>query len=753
MNKIACSLLFVAVLAASSTIAAQDAARGGTAATWRVQKYDLDVTLPADASRSISVKAILSIRNVSGQPASTLTLRINPIAEISGIRINDSVVDFSKSQETVGSAGVMQRASIRLPSTPAGSLITTAVDYKIKLGDNTGVGSITPSASSFLPLAFWYPTPNSWFFPKGGDTAPVRIKLNTPGGQSVVSSGPETAGVFDQKLNIQPFFLTGNWEVKNENGVSVYIPIGVGTEGQKRGAELAALLVEARTFAASLLGNAPDVPLRIVGSRRGVGFTTGGVVIVEEGAFRRSRMDSQTAMNIAEAAARLWIGNAVSVNGDGFGVVSEGLVRYIATQFIESKFGKDIADVERLRQRNAYVGVSKRDAPMMMVSPLDEFYYPVVANKGAMAWRLLAGRVGATDFGRILRSQMQDGNLTVSELRAEFSAQKELVDYLFDQVTDMNLLIGLPQVSAGETKSALRNTGSIDANVDIVATTSTGEKLRSSTVIKAANYGEVVFKTPAKIVRIEVDSENLYPQTEYFDDIQPRESADSDPIVAAKRAFDKQDFAGAETTARNLLRDNPHLDDLRIILARALLAQNKNTEAEREFKAVLDEKLPTSRSLAWANVGLAEVASRSGQRDVAVRYIDAALAADAEYGASLAARNLRNKLGAGPAADAEVKAFFANFDKAASSNRKAEVDALVVPGEVTRFAGGVSGSTESWQTTVKHVDRIDANTVLVEADMAIKLLNKEQETGLAVYRLVRTGSGWKLAGVEMFEVR
>ena len=752
MNKIAFSLLFIAVFAVFSEVTSQDASRG-TAATWRVQKYDLDVLLPADASRTISVKAILSIRNVSSQPATSLTLRINPAAEIGVVKVNNSVVDFSKSQETIGSAGTLQRAAIRLPASPAGSIITASLEYKIKLADNSGVGSITPSTSTFLPLAYWYPTPNSWFFPKGGDSAPVRIKVAAPSGQTVVTSGVETAGIFEQKLNVQPFFLTGRWELKSEGGVSVYIPAGVGPEGQKRAAELAALFAEAKTFMSSLLGSAPDVPLRIVGSRRGVGFMSGGTVIVEEGVFRRSRIDSQTAMNIAEAAAKLWIGNAVAVDGDGFGVVSEGLVRYIATQFIESKYGKDVADVERLRQRNAYAGVSKRDGPMTMVSPLDDFYYPVVANKGAMAWRLIAGRVGATDFGRSLRAQMQDGNLTLSELRSEFSSHKELVDYLFDQVTDMNLQIGLPQVSAGETKSALRNTGSIDATVDVVATTSTGEKLRSSTVIKAANYGDVVFKTPAKIVRIEVDSENLYPQTEYLDDVQPRESTDSDPLVAAKRAFDKQDFAGTEVTSRTLLRDNPHLDDLRIILARALLAQNKNSDAENEFKAVLEEKLPTSRSLAWANVGLAEVASRSGQREAAIRFIDAALTADAEYGASLAARNLRNKLGAGPAADAEVKAFFANFDKAASSNRKADVDVLVVPGEITRFAGGVSGSTEAWQTTVKHVDRIDANTVLVEADMAIKMLNKEQETGLAVYRLVKVGSSWKLAGVDMFEVR
>ena len=291
--------------------------------------------------------------------------------------------------------------AIRFPSAAAGSIITH-VDYKVTLADNTRVGSITPSASTFLPLSFWYPTPNSWFFARGWDAAPVRLKVNAPAGQTVVSSGAETAGVFEQKLNGQPFFLAGNWDIKNETGVSVYVPNGVGAEGQKRGSELATLFSEARTFAASMLGKAPDVPLRIVGSRRGTGFTTGGTVIVEDSVFRRSRIDSQTAMNIAEATAKLWIGNAVSVNGDGYGAVSEGLVRYIATQFIENKFGKDVADIERSRQRNAYAAVSKRDAPIMVVSPIDDYYYPDVANKGAMAWRLIAKRIGATDFGRIL---------------------------------------------------------------------------------------------------------------------------------------------------------------------------------------------------------------------------------------------------------------------------------------------------------------------------------------------------------------
>jgi len=100
-----------------------------------------------------------------------------------------------------------------------------------------------------------------------------------------------------------------------------------------------------------------------------------------------------------------------------------------------------------------------------------------------------------------------------------------------------------------------------------------------------------------------------------------------------------------------------------------------------------------------------------------------------------------------------VKDFFTRFDRAAISNHKSEIDALVLPGEVTRFSGGVSGSTEQWQSLIKQVDKLDANTMLVETGLTIKLLNREPETGSAVFRLVRTGSGLKLLSVDMFEVR
>ena len=136
-----------------------------------------------------------------------------------------------------------------------------------------------------------------------------------------------------------------------------------------------------------------------------------------------------------------------------------------------------------------------------------------------------------------------------------------------------------------------------------------------------------------------------------------------------------------------------------------------------------------------------------------MKYAEAAISADAEYGASLAARTLRNRVSATSTVDDGIKAFFTQFDKAAASNRKNDLEALVMPGEAGKFASGISGQTVEWTTRVLHADQLDANTVLVETGLSIRLLNRETETGMAVYRLSKAGSGWKLSAVDIFEVR
>lgn len=743
--------IFFAFLLFAFTAFAQDESRASK--TWAVQKYDLTATLPqAETDRNLTARAVLNLRNVSGKSASTLTLRISPNAEVTSVKVNDAAADFAKKEEKIGSGGILQRIVVSVPAVGANANLTVAVDYKLNVKENSGLNALTPIGSQFLPLAFWYPTPNSWFFARGADFAPFNLKVNSANNLQIVSSGASGANNFEQRLNGQPFFVAGDWETVNANNVSVFVPKGAGAEAQKRANELAALAANARTFTAKLLGAVPDAPVRIVAVQRGAGFSGGGTVFVDDNVFKRQKIDSLTAVNVAEAVAKMWIGNAAQVDGDAFGVVREGLTRFIATEFLESEYGKDVADVERMRQRTAYAAVVQRDAPLNTVSPLDDYYYAEVANKGAMIWRLLAKRIGRDELFNVARAQMNDGGLSAGELRSAFPAQKEFLDFAFEQVTDTNLQIGLPQASGAETKVALRNAGSIDATVDVVATTASGESLRTQTTIPAKSYGETIFKTANKIVRVEVDADKFYPQIDYSDDVAPREFDSNDAYLTIKRSFDKQDFASAEKSARTVLKSSRRYDDARVLLARSLLAANKLTEAEQEFRAVIAEKLPTARSLAWANEGLGEVALKSNQMIDAAKYFNAAIDADAEYGATLAARAGRNKTNSASQPDESVKAFFAQFDRAAVSGRKADLDALILLGEIPKFAGGIAGAQE-WQTKILQTDRKDANEVLVEVGLTIKLLNKDSESGTALYRLSKVGGNWKLSGVEMFEVR
>lgn len=742
--------IFIIALAVYAQVAGpQDEMR--VSATWQVLKYDISAALPAsDADRNLTATAKLDIKNVSARPAGTLTLRISTNAAISGVTVNGTAVEPSKREEKTGS-GSLQQLVLRMPTVPPGGTTSVAVDYKLNVKDNSGLAAISSAGSQFLPLSFWYPTPNSWFFARGADYASTRIHV-TAAGQTVISSGTENGGSFDGKLNGQPFFLAGNWDAANAGGISTYVPKGSNPDEQKRAGELAAVASESKAFLENVLGKAPDVPIRLVAAKRGAGFSGGGTILFDEAVLRRPKLDSQAVLGIAEGIAKLWLGGAAAVSGDGGGAIREGLARYLAVQFIESKYGKDVADVERLRQRVAYASVVQRDQPINSVSPLDDYYFTVVANKAAMIWRLLAIKSGSSEFSNRIKSALQDGTATLAEIRTAFPEQKEFLDYAFDQVTDMNLQAGLPQLGAGEAKVALRNTGAVDVTVDVEALLENGQRLSASTTVRSKSFGEVTFKTPNKIRRVEIDREKLYPQTDFSDDIAPRELTDSDPLLAVKRSFDKQEFAGSEKTARSILADFPRFDDVRILFARSLLSLGRNADAEKEFRAVLEEKLPTSRSIGWALVGLAEVASRANQQDQAVKLATDALRADAEYGASLSARNIRNKAG-NKTTDASIATFFEQFDRAAAANQKAALDALVLPGEGSRFASGVAGQTVQWKTDITHVDLIDGNTAVVEANMSIKLLNREPETGLAVYRLVRVGGSWKLGSVDVFEVR
>ncbi len=758
-------IALVLALFVSFDTPAQDEAR----AAWQVTNFDITVA-NLNTERALNARATLNVRNVGRGAGSTLTLRINAKAEIKNVTIGSATAGYRMLPEPRGGG---QRILINLPSTVAANdALSVTVEYRLPVEDNAGTAAISPVGSQFLPSAMWYPAPNTAFAVRGPDYAPFRLTINNA---TAISSGVEkSAGgnsVFEQTLNAQPFFVVGDWDRvdggANTAGIVTLIPKGSGDEERKQAQNLMALTANARTFYASLFGAAPELPIRLIAVRRGAGFDDAGAILLSEGALRRKKVDSITALGIAEAVARIWIGANSAVRGEGYGVLREGLARYAATLFIEKEFGGDAANEERVRQRLAYASIAKRDAPLARTTALDPTYFNSVGNKGAMVWRLAANLMGREAFLTVIRdvlaaSQKEIEGFTLARLRTALSERggatvKSILDSELDQSTDMDLLIGLPQQQGGQWTAALRNLGSFDAKVSVAGVTSTGQRLTTQGTIPAHDFAQVSFSGATPLARVEVDPEKLYPQLDYTNDIAPRPIEVSASLAEAMRLFGTQDYAKAESLTKQLVGIAPEMQEARVLFARALLAQNRLDEAEREFKQLAENRLPTPSTLAWTAIGLGEIALRRGQAKEAVRLFGDAARADAEYAASLNAHAARIRAEAAaaatPAIEEAVKAFIAQLDTAIRTGRQADIMPMVVPGELKRFVQQVVGTQpELWETRVLRTEALGANQMAVDVSMQTRQLGVDH-SGTAVFMLARVNGAWKLNAIELFEVK
>jgi len=743
--------------------------RAQTPATpiWQVTSFDVNANVQQDA-RLLNAVTTINATNVGG-PGRTLTVRLNSKANVKSVTVSGSPANFRVGQETRGD---LQRIEISLPApaTP-NSTVTATLTYTLSVESNTGLTAISPIATQFLPLAFWYPMPNSPYSVRGADSAPFKLTVNIP---NAISSGVDKAGPagsvsFEQSLHGQPFFVQGDWDklegAADGKGITVLLEKGAGAEERKRAEALIAFAGMARSFYATSLGPAPNVPVRLVAVRRGAGFSDAGTVLFDADTLRLPRIDAATALSVAEAVARLWIGGQTAVEGEGGGVLRDALVRYIALQFLEKQFGADAIKSELYRERLAYVSVAQRDAPLAHSNQLDSTYFNSVPNRGAMFWRLVDRRLGRDALMTLIRTALETGKtdpngLNLASLREALVARggeglKALLDQQLDQVIDTDLMVGLPQQRGADWVSALRNLGSIDVTVPVVATTDTGQEVRAEATVPAKNFGEAVFKTSGRVVRVEVDPDKLYPQVDYGNDMMPRGKELSQALNEASLQLGAQDFAKAEATARAMLAGAPRFQEGQIILARALLGQNKIEDAEKLFRAALEDPLPFTATLAWANIGLGEIAMKRNQpAEAAKRFTDAVIASR-DYPSSLAARLARIRAEAAansaPPVDENARTFVTQLSQAVVSGKKAELESRIISGELVRFINASVG-TELWDTKVVRTEQINPNLIAADVQINAKKLGTVG-SGTAVLMLARTPSGWKLSGIELFEVR
>src|SRR6266550_2584780 len=419
-RTLAAFLTTIVLFLSSSGVSAQEEAR----AAWQITRFDITANVQQD-QRLLAATALLNAVNVGRGVGSSFTFRINGKATIKSVTVGGASGNFRTVPESYGN---LQRVTVTLPAqvTPGGSLALN-VSYSLPVQSNTGLAAISAVGSQFLPMSFWYPAPSTPYTPKGPDTAPLRVVVS---GSGMISAGIEKsdssgAVVFDNSLNGQPFFLQGDWEkiegsAENKN-VAAFVTRGSPAEDRKRAEAIIALGGNARTFYASLLGPPPETPIRLVSVRRGAGFDDSGTVLLEPGAFRRAQIDSTTALLISEAIGRLWIGGQTAIRSDGSAVLREGLVRFLATEFIEKQFGRNAAEAERLHERLAYSAVVLREAPLSKVTALDPTYFSSVPNKGAMVWRLIDQRLGHDAFVSLVREQLASGKtsgMTLAALRS-----------------------------------------------------------------------------------------------------------------------------------------------------------------------------------------------------------------------------------------------------------------------------------------------------------------------------------------------
>ena len=735
---------------------------------WQVTLFDINANVQ-QAERTISVVATINATNIGGSAGRVMTVRLNNKATVKSVAAGGAASTFRQGTEPRGD---LNRFEIALPSAVnPGASTTVTVNYTLPVEINSGLASISPIGTQFLPGSLWYPMPNTPYTLRGTDTAPFRMTVNIA---NAISSGVEKTGSagsisFDQSIHGQPFFLQGDWDkvegAGDGKGVAVLLEKGASAEDRKRAEALIAFAGAARSFYATSLGPAPDVPVRIVSVRRGAGFTDSGTVLIDADTLRLSKIDAATALSVAETVARLWIGGQTPVRGEGNGVLRDALVRYLATQFLEKQFGRDAILSELYRQRLAYAAVAQRDAPLARSTQIDNTYFGSVPNRGAMFWRLVDRKMGRDALMGVVRATLDAGKkdqagTTLAALRDALVARggealKPLLDTQLDQVVDTDLMVGLPTQRQAEWVSALRNIGSIDVAVTVAATTDRGERVLAEATVPAKSFGEAVFKTASKIVRVEVDPEKLYPQLDYGNDAMPRNKDLPEALNETSLQLGAQDYAKAEATARAMIAAAPRFQDARFLLARALLGQNKLEEAEQISRALLEEPLPFTASLAWANIVLGEIAMKRNQAAEAAKRFNDAVIASRDYPSSLAARAARIRAeaaaNAAPAVDDAARTFITQFSQAVVSNKKADLESRVVSGELVRFINASIG-TELWETRVLRTEQLNAN--LIAADVYIKAnkLGKAGE-GTAVVLLARTPGGLKVSGIELFEVR
>jgi hypothetical protein len=637
------------------------------------------------------------------------------------------------------------------------------------------------------------------------------------GGTLTSGSGSHTF-TFEQKLNSLPLIVAGLYDppMASEHGgvkIEIYLQPGLvsGAGGQDHGVsggsgdgsssansatpvrsaqdggtQAARIMNEAGRivdFFARTLGPPPaGSTFSVISSVHAGNITVPGALVLNEEVFRQDVLGATTVESLADAISRMWIDGRVRIRGQegrsaqadrpsqkGFSpaLLRDSLPRFLAALYFEDRFGKEAAGEVFARMRAVYAPVaqSRRDSELAVQTLILSTYSAAVFAKGPLVCRLMSTAVGRDKFLGALRQMLdatQSKVVTIETLRAALGktpvADKIFQDWVFS-IIEPDIIIGIPQPTDKPDVQTvnLRNLGTGDVPVQVLAVTASGKQLTAAALVPSGDLASVNIPTSEKIVSVEADPDKYIIQSNYDNDSKPVRLSPQTLLNDGIVAFNKGEHAQAEAKFREGLKSSPHDSLLHAWLARSLAAQNKNDEAEAEANAAIRIEPPLTTALSWAHITLGQVALARNQPAEAVRNLRRAKVEATEAPAQFAVRELLIKAersgGKSPSVDEPVRTFVTQFDGMIKQPSSDKLYTLAIKNNLKKFVQGLTvAPPTAWTTEVLSVDKVDANRIAVDVGLTVKASGRDQ-TGTAVFILYREGGTWMLENVESFNVK
>jgi tetratricopeptide (TPR) repeat protein len=774
-----------------------------------VDRYNINARIDT-AANAVDVRATLSVSNLAQLPKPKIFLGLTKLAKVSTATVNGSSARFETNEDRRVST---LNQIIITPTSPieAGAKATIELSYRIEALESTPAIHIYPGEVLLAPASVWAPMPSNAFVLYGPTTAPFTLTVSATspvGSFRALSSGAiksdGQSSTFEQSLNSLPLVVAGSFDqpvITDRGGVKVEVytqPGIVAVTSDAKPADPRAIVARLGDeagrvidFLTRTLGPPPaGATFRIISSARAGNLAQPGVLVLNEQVFRRDTLSSAVIEVLADAVARIWVDGRVKVRGQparsaqenrvaskarSAAFLSDSLPRYLAALYFEHRFGKDTAQdlFASMRWSYAPVAQSGRDAELGLQTLLLSNYSTAVFSKGPLVYRMLAEAAGREKFIAAIKSLVsgdQTRIITIEDLRTALTRGAPEVEKIFqqwvDSIVEPDIIIGsaLPSNKPGVQAVNLRNLGTGDVTVSVLAVTASGKQVSSTVVVPSENLATAEIPSAEKIVSVEVDPEKFIIQSNYDNDARDGDSKTTRTsaqtlLNSSIGAFNKTQYSEAETMLRQAVRSEPRNAVLHAWLARTLAAQKKMDEAAGEANSVIKMDPPTGPALAWARVTLGQVSMARNQAAEALRHFRAAVVEADDAVAQLAAHEgllqAERASGAAPQIDESVRGFITQLDAAIKQPASDKLFSLVVKANLKRFVQGLTVSRPaSWVTEILHVDVVDANRVALNVGLKVKTEGKDQ-AGTAVFVLTRAGNAWLLEEVphQLFNVK